>query len=226
MKDTSLLKSQMTFTPVLKDRLFYDQYQYCISFHLVDANALRTNKPLCHKDIDANIARRESWRVRFGHKTVTKDEIDRLHTTCDVLSTAVGAYKKVIYSNHLYVYSNELALLQSLNDLDFVKYPILTKAQVILPRDTIILKKPKYNFRTYFKMRGVTKQQIETLNDFFNLNKELIKPSPSLRYSLARSTHWLMDYQFADHSDPKLITVINLICPGITRKTLNIMAAK
>ena len=138
----------------------------------------------------------------------------------------VGAYKKVIYSNHLYVYSNELALLQSLNDLDFVKYPILTEAQVILPRDTIILKKPKYNFRTYFKMRGVTKQQIETLNDFFNLNKELIKPSPSLRYSLARSTHWLMDYQFADHSDPKLITVINLICPGITRKTLNIMAAK
>jgi hypothetical protein len=216
----------MTFTPVLKDRLFYDQYRYCISFHLVDANALRTNKPLCHNEIDKNIARRESWRVRFGHKAVTQDEIDRLHIACDVLSNTAGTYKKVIYSNHLYVYSNDLALLQSLNDLDFVKYPVLTEAQVILPRDTILLKKSKYNFRTYFKMRGVTKQQIATLNDFFNLNKELINPSPSLKHSLARNTHWLMDYQFADHSDPKLITVINLICPGITRKTLNIMAAK
>ena len=226
MKDISLSTSQMTFIPVLKDRLFYDQYRYCISFHLENANSLRTDKPLCRIDIDKNIARRESWRVIFGHNTITQDEIDRLHITCDVLLTATDVYKKVIYSNHLYVYSNDLALLQSLNDLNFVKYPILTEAQVILPRDTILLKKPKYNFRTYFKMRGVTKQQIATLNDFFNLNKELIKPSPSLKYSLARSTHWLMDYQFADHSDPKLITVINLICPGITRKTLNIMAAK
>jgi hypothetical protein len=216
----------MTFTPVDKDRLFYDQYRYCISFFLEDAYALRSSNALSHDSIDKHIAERHSWRARFGYKATTQDAIDKLHAVCDVLMASTGAYKKVVYSNGLNVYSNDLSTLQSLNDLHFVQYPVLSEAQVTLPRDTLLLKTSDYKFRTYFKMKGVTKQQMTNLNDFFKLNQEIIKPSTSLKKSVASYRSWLMDHHFVDHSDPKLITVINLVCPGITRKTLNIMAAK
>jgi hypothetical protein len=47
------------FKTVAKDRLFYDQFEYCIGFHLDEVSALRE---LDHVRIDDLIQRRKAWR--------------------------------------------------------------------------------------------------------------------------------------------------------------------
>ena len=62
-RDTLFLTNlNLKFKPVVKDRLFYDQYTYCIGFHLDEVSCLRE---LNHQYIDVIIDRR-----RHGERLV------------------------------------------------------------------------------------------------------------------------------------------------------------
>ena len=59
------MATQLKFKTVLKDKLFYDNYRYCVSFHLDEITAL---KILDHEHIDIIIARRKTWREMSRHR--------------------------------------------------------------------------------------------------------------------------------------------------------------
>jgi hypothetical protein len=56
------------FKPVRKDRLFYDQFEYCIGFRLDEVSCLRV---LDHAHIDDMIERRKQWREIAQQRWVT-----------------------------------------------------------------------------------------------------------------------------------------------------------
>ena len=91
-KDTlSLTKLIQNFKSIIKDRLFYDRYEYCFCFTLAEANVLRGLK---HELIDSRLNQRIEWREMARQRwpktsegtfwnTITDQVREDLHTICE-----------------------------------------------------------------------------------------------------------------------------------------------
>jgi len=225
-----LITSNLKFKTVSKDRLFYDQYQYSASFPLKEANALRQN--LCHQSIDRVLERRQAYWSTIPHRqhrVINQDDIDRLHRVCDFLLSVTHEYKLVFYYNHwLTIYTNSLELLEQVDALDYIDVKNHSQVRVDRPRDTIVLKNPKHTKRSYFREFAITNHDKEILVNFFNNQQDYIKISPGLRdwMKKGRIHNYVFDYFFIDYSDDQWLTMLNLVRPGLIRKTVKILQDK
>ena len=161
-KDTlSLTKLIQNFKSIIKDRLFYDQYRYCLGFHLSEVSCLRE---LDHDYIDTVIKRRRQWRqvslqqwgigparniLAHRDREILDETVVNLHTLTDTLLNSFSEFKLVTSVNTAWVYTNDLDLLTTVNDLHFLMINQCTEAVVTRPKDTIKLKDPKHSNRAY-----------------------------------------------------------------------------
>lgn len=238
-KDISFLTS-LKFKPVKKDRLFYDQFHYCLGFHLSEASCLRV---LDHAHIDDLIERRKQWREiaqqrwkngRRSHATImskrwqeiTAKTSEDLHAVAKVLLATTDKFKLVVSINQAWVYSNELTLLNQLDQMSELNYKIYTQAQVVRPKNTIQLKNPQYQFRTYFKLTKLSYEQKDHLMDFLYNQRDHVRTSPALQRWIDQPFNRMQDYFFVDHDSELWLTMLNLVTPGIIRKTMHIIPAK
>lgn len=239
IKDTLSLTNRK-FKPVKKDRLFYDQYEYCLSFYLDEVSCLRV---LDHEHIDDFIVRRQQWREiaqqrwktsRQAHgvimgrrwKEITEKTIDDLHTLADQLLQTTAQFKLVVSVHQGYVYTNDLALIDQLDQLPELAYKSYTQAQIHRPRDTVILKNPTHKFRSYFKCKTLTGLQKQHLEDFLYGQRDLIRVSPALQRWIDQPFVRTQDYFFVDHEAENWVTMLSLVVPGIIRKSMHIIPAK
>ena len=95
------------FKTVVKDRLFYSQFEYCIRFCLEEVSCLRT---LDHAQIDRMIERRIAWRTisQTMHSStpttvlsnqsnkITETTVKNLHTLAEILLTTPVNFKLVV----------------------------------------------------------------------------------------------------------------------------------
>lgn len=232
-KDTlSLTKLIQNFKSIIKDRLFYDRYEYCFCFTLAEANVLRGLK---HELIDSRLNQRIEWREmarKRWRKTldntvwnVITDEIRAdLHTVCDVIINS-GVDCKIAVSHHVtYLYTNDLPLIDQLRKFRCLSNVHYTRAVVNRPKNTVRLKKSLYTTRSYFNYTKITPQEKENLKNFFTNQKEHIRISPSLHVFLHEKPYQrTMDHYFIDYSDQQWLTMLALIRPGLIRKTLEIV---
>jgi hypothetical protein len=228
------------FKLVVKDRLFYDRFEYGLRFHLDEVNCLRT---LDHAYIDKMIERRIAWRqidqtltksksasliatvVSNRSKIITDATVENLHTFAEVLLTTPAAFKLVVSAFTGYVYTNDLTLIDQVAKLSGIANPEYTRAVVGRPKNTIQLKDPKYQWRSYFKLSKLTAEQKQYLTNFLT-NQHDVRTSPAL-------TNWInfrytrtQDYFFVDYNEPTWLTMLSLVQPGLIRKTLQIVPAK
>jgi hypothetical protein len=237
-----LTKSIQQFKPVVKDRLFYNRFEYAIGFELDEASCLRD---LSHDEIDRTIERRREWRsiaMQRWHKTgqilgkqanilgrrrkdITDDTVKNLHTLADILLTATVDNKLVVSANQAHVYTNDVAFIEQIDQLDFLTQKYYTQAKIARPQNTIQLKNPKHRFRSYFKTIKLTKDQKTQLTGFL-INQTTVRPSPALNQWLAGAFNRTQDYFFVDHDEMSWLTMLALVQPGIIRKTQQIIAAK
>ena len=138
------------FKLVVKDRLFYDRYEYCVRFHLEEVSCLRT---LDHTHIDKMVERRIAWRRidQAMHRStpttvlsnqsnkITKSTVENLHILAEVLLTTPAAFKLVVSAFTGYVYTNDLTLIDSVSKLPGVQYTEYSRAIVGRPKNTIQL---------------------------------------------------------------------------------------
>lgn len=228
------------FSAVKKDRLFYDRFEYCIGFHLDEANCLRK---LDHASIDDIIQRRQKWReiaqMRWingmqKHGTIlgrrfqeiTETTVAHLHALAEMLITNPTEFKLVVNLNQGYVYTNDLILINRLDRLPMLEYKTFTQAQIVRPKNTVALQKTKHKFRTFFKTMNLTAQQREHLENFLIGQSELIRISPALQRWIDQPFVRVQDYFFVDHDSETWLTMLNLVLPGLTRKTMHIITAK
>lgn len=230
----------LKFNPVLKDRLFYDRFEYCISFNLDEANCMRV---LDHAHIDDMLERRQQWREiaqqRWNNgrtkqstiltrrwREITETTKKDLHTVATALLATVNEYKLVTSIHQAWVYSNDLDLMHRLGALAELRSKWFTQAKISRPKNTIQLKNPRHALRTYLRLCRITDQQKTHLEQFLQSQKSHVRLSPALCQWLDLPYSRVQDYFFVDHDSQAWITMLNLVVPGLVRKTMHIIPAK
>ena len=228
------------FKSVNKDRLFYDRYKYCLGFYLDEVSCLRD---LDHAMIDDTMGRRKQWReiaqqrwsnghqrhgviLRRVWREITEKTVTDLHMLADQLLTTSAEYKLVVSVNQGYIYTNNLKLIDQLSAMPELAYKTYTQARVTRPKNTIELKNPQYQFRTYFKLMKLTAQQKDQLMEFLHGQKSHVRLSPGLHRWFDTPFNRSQDYFFVDHNTESWLTMLSLVHPGIVRKTMHIIPAK
>lgn len=241
----SLTKTAQTFKSVVKDRLFYNRFEYTIGFQLDEATCLRES--LETERIDRMIERRIAWREisqqRYAgnvksslfpgaatilarrQKEITEDTVANLHKLADLLLTTPADFKLVVSVDQGHVYTNDLALIDQINNLPGITQKSYSRAVVVRPKDTIQLKDPKHEFRSYFKINKITQEQKDHLTAFL-ANQQTVRLSPALQHWTTTPFNRTQDYFFVDHDEMSWLTMLSLVLPGLIRKTMQIIQAK
>ena len=225
------------FKPIVKDRLFYDQFEFCIKFHLEEVSCLRT---LDHAQIDRMIERRIAWRsisntftqsspqitiLSNRSNAISETTVRNLHTLADALLTTAADFKLVVSAFTGYVYTNNLALIKKVANLPGIINTEYSQAIVGRPKNTIQLKDPKYQWRSYFKMSKLTNEQKSQLKGFL-ANQPAVRLSPGLKQWIDTKFTRTQDYFFIDYNETLWLTMLGLVQPGLIRKTLAIIPTK
>ena len=235
-----MTKSIQQFKLVIKDRLFYNRYEYAVGFHLDEVSCLRE---LNHARIDRMIERRIAWRdiaqqrtsgksTLVGHtiltrryKEITDTTVSNLHQLTEQLLTTSADFKLVVSVNTAHVYTNDLTLINQVSDLPGLTQKEYNRAVVGRPPNTIQLKNPTHKFRSYFKMIKLTDDQKNHLINFL-ANQPAARISPALVSWLNSPLRRTQDYFFIDHGTMSWLTMLSLVLPGLIRKTMQIIPAK
>lgn len=232
--------TNLKFKTVKKDRRFYDQFDYCIGFHLDEVNCLRV---LDHAHIDDMIERRKQWREvaqqrwvsgRQKHgiimsrrwKDITEKTVLDLHALAQVLLNTTVDFKLVVSMSQGYVYTNNLSLIDQLDHMPELTHKTYTQAQVVRPKNTIQLKNPQYQYRTYLSMCKLTAEQRHNLEEFLITQSTHVRISPALARWIDTAFNRTQDYFFVDHNTESWCTLLSLVQSGIIRKTMHIIPAK
>ena len=198
---------------------------------------------LDHAHIDDMIERRKQWREiaqqrwvsgRQKHgiimsrrwKDITEKTVQDLHTLAEALLNTSVDFKLVVSMNQGYVYSNDLDLLEQLNNMPELTYKTYTQAQIVRPKNTIQLRNPRHQFRTYLIMCKLTADQRYRLEEFLITQSAHVRLSPALTRWIDQPFNRTQDYFFVDHDAESWCTLLSLVQPGIIRKTMHIITAK
>lgn len=221
---TALLDSPMLdIKSVPRDRLYYKDYHYSAQFYLQNASAIRE---LDHAKIDAYVAYRKELRAYTNwNRQVTPANQQQLHNVCNLFLGFLEPCKRMVYTNHVYFYTNCLQDIKSVAEHPDVAHFEIAKADVCLPHDVVLLKEPKRKYRTYLKERWIPEGQTPVLRNFLLAREDCFDFTPLFK---KRLTDWdkfyTMSHFFVDHDDPKDLLMLELVIPGLVRKTMPIQA--
>jgi hypothetical protein len=165
-----------------------------MGFYLEEVSCLRE---LDHDSIDDNMERRKQWReisqqrwvnsrqqhgtiLRRNWRPITEKTVSDLHTVAEQLLTTSADYKLVVSVNQGYVYTNNVSLIDQLSGMPELNYKTYTRARVTRAKNTIALKNPQYQFRTYFKLIKLTVPQKNQLMNFLHGQQGHVRLSPGL----------------------------------------------
>jgi len=230
----------LIFKPNSRDRLFYDQWEYCLGFSLDEVNALRE---LDHDRIDRILRHRRQWREQvskrwasgvMGHagimrtpqKVITSEVVANLHKFCDLLLTTEYKFKLVLSTTTAWIYTNDVDFLLELDQIEYLKHKHYTQAVVARPKNTITLKNPKNRYRSYLKHIKLTSEEKQQLCSFLTNQADTIRISPAMRRWTEQLYHRTQDYFFIDYDTESWLVLLSLVHPGLIRKTMELIPAK
>ena len=246
------MTTQLKFKFVQKDKLFYDNYRYCISFHLAEVSALKT---LDHEHIDMIIARRKTWREMSRQRwtsvkapavpiirptgithipqtimskrwrEITEEVECNLHTLAKTLINTSINFKFVTSVDQGWVYTNSKILIKQLAKIDALAFKEYKEVQINRPKNTIKLKNPIHTHRSYFRIAKLTDIEKNNLINFFVNQKDHIRISPALAKWTVIPFKRTQDYFFIDYTGEEWLIMLALIKPGLIRKTADIIPA-
>lgn len=216
-----------------RDRFYYDQYEYAVTFRQPELGCLRerpTNEQLWR-----NINQRRHYRNIYGRgpDPFTAEIIMELEDTRQFLET-LGDYKLVISHDFGTVYTNDVNAVQRCQDRWDTRCSDPRRALITKPRDTILLNEPKFQYRTYFRDRALPDNtERERFRNWINaVDKKEINLSGALRrwlmderkYRISiNNKFWLQRHYYVEHNSPQYTSMIGLMCPGWVRKTCSVV---
>ena len=223
-----------------RSSLYYNAYEYAMTWQQDEIGCIRS---LDQKKMQSHIrvrmeyeARRNSHYQRYGEKFESKFTTrccDNLEGMRALLATETPPKKMVFFNNYLTVYTNNLGLHGRLMACDWIESVDLKRAELNLPPDTILLKNPQYQYRTYFRGRSLGKTQKSRLAAWITTQGDDVAASKSLQAFLdieinpTRVYWWRNDatesYYYIEHNSLQYETMLSMICPGMVRKTLPIV---
>jgi len=161
--------------------------------------------------------------VRYDRKGfISPRERDDILDFLAQLCTAAAPLRTAVSGNTVWVYSNDIDFLQSLADSDYNRRPELIKVHLDRPRDTVMLKKSDYQFRTYFRDCNITAENRQYLQNWIH-NQQDIRLSPGLQEWRTNNWRNLYSNYFFDHNDIRLTQMLGLILPRAIKTTKTIV---
>ena len=210
--------------PILVPRssLYFHKWQYVMLFLLPEASFLRE---LNHNKIDQSINYRNEWLARrSGRSSISSDTRGILHQACDYLLTRANPFKKVVCGNGLWVYTNNPEDFEDIASIPTGEVLYINQAEVTLTANAVTLKNPRHAFRTYFRDRWLSNDELTALRRYFNARPGLFRQGPGFAKLVQGRRMWMASNHFVDHDEPNADFLINMAVPGIVRKTLPIIA--
>lgn len=219
---------------VQRTTLFYDKYQWCARFFMPECHALRR---LDHRWVDRTIQQRRRWGRRLVTRPVgswqgvwepleiTAEMEDNLHVLCDFLLQDHTSRRIRIQEDHLFVYSNDQQLFDSIAALKVCQLSNIIKVQLTGTPGTINLRSSDHVLRTYLHAVRFTAHTAESVRRFL-LAQQDIKLSPSLSSWCTNNWLWTQRHFFLDHDSDNTIKMLQLIAPGLVKRTLPITTDK
>jgi hypothetical protein len=189
------------------------------------------------------IERRIAWRridqslpqSKSAHMTVTMlsnrsnkithATVEHLHTLADVLLTTTANFKLVVSVFTGYVYTNDLTLIDQLAKLPGMSNIEYNQAVIGRAKNTVALKNPQHQWRSYLKINKLSIEQKTYLKNFL-ANQPAVRASPALQQWMDAKLITTHDYFFIDYNETAWLTMLSLVQPGLIRKTLQIVPAK
>ena len=214
-----------------RDRLYYDQYAYCLHISLQDLCALRQRthsgiEQFCNQiNWARDINYGGSWRWPMRRlRPVTDQSRENCHLALNALNGITIPHKLIINEDWGYIYTNNLDPLNELIASPGVSVQDVRLAVVDRPRDTLVIKSSIHEQRTYFRNQSITAEQKKDTVKFLS-NRCEIRTSPSM-------TSWLHDFPqhryvcdnyFVDHNDDGFLTMLHLVVPLKIKKTYKLL---
>ena len=216
-----LLDSQK-YKPVRRDRLFFDQYHYCMSFRFAESGRMRSLQPRDIKQsvLYANTMMRHSMNTRTR---ISQEYEGLMLELATLIGTIAVPFKRVVYSDWQYFYSNDVEFFDWLARFPQVNYVNYTRADIVMPRDTVVLKSSDYQWRSYFRDRWYSQDQLSTLSKFLLSRPEQFAITRHWQDRLQSQHRWISRSFFVDHHDQRDIMLLNMALPGAIRKTMPIL---
>lgn len=206
-----------------------------------EASALRD---LDENQINSTLDRRHQWRMAAQQRWqsqgmawtaispprlssgITPETRHNLLEIAQVLNQTTAKFKHVTGVQNVWIYTNDLSLFDSLSNLNSIRGAMFTQAIVARPRNTVCLKNPQWGTRTYFRNLNLTAKEKQHIQNFLENNRDNLRASPALLRWCDDGYLRLQDWYFVDHTDPGLLLLLNLIRPGLIRKSQPIIADK
>ena len=212
----------MLFRTDSRSRLYYNQYQYSASFALPGAHRVRN-----YKNEDTIIASVRHYNSNVVTRTwgdlISDVQLGNLLAISQLLKTSSESYKYISCFNWMYIYTNDVALLEAISQSPAVTDAKYSQAVVDLPSDVVVLKQSKYQYRTYFKSKSVSTEASARVRKFLLDRTDCYRFTPGLKHMLqTRQQMYFRDYYFVDHNGPGDMLMLAMVCPGIVRKTMPI----
>ena len=223
-----------------RSSLYYNTYEYAMTWQQDEIGCIRSldqNKMQSHIRMRMDYEQRRnnqynSYEHNFESKFTTRCR-DNLEGMRALLAAETHPKKMVFFRNFLTVYTNNLGLHGRLMACDWIRSVDIKQAELNLPPDTILLKNPQYQYRTYFRGRSLGKTQKARLAAWIQTQSSEITASKSLQAFLeiepnpTRVLWWRSDatesYYYIEHNSLQYETMLSMICPGMVRKTMPIL---
>lgn len=213
--------------------MFFDQYQYGLRCQILHITAIRHYTGNFVSDgakAQRMLDMMKCWNthisiVRCDRKGfISPRERDNILDFLAQLCTVTAPLRTAVSGNTVWVYSNDIDFLQSLADSDYNRRPELIKVHLDRPRDTVMLKKSDYQFRTYFRDCNITSENRQYLENWIH-NQQDIRLSPGLQEWRTNNWRNLYSNYFFDHNDIRLTQMLGLILPRAIKTTKTIVIA-
>jgi len=217
--------SELTFKTQIRNSLYYGQYEYAGRFYLENSSCLRN---LDLEQVQSRI------RYRKYNQLPSQADFD-IENILDLRERLTHNWaqpnKRISNYDDMYLYTNNLLQLQNIMSAQYLTKKSISRAQVSLPSNVILLKNPKHQYRTYFKEKWLEINHGVALAKFLLSRRDCYGYTPGFEYHLTRYNKMptgnigrlcLRSHYFVDHDSPGDALMLSMICPGIVRKTLPI----
>ena len=214
-----------------RSALYFCQYEYVVNLPCTDAWVMRD---LDRQVIEEKIAQRVSHASNRGKPWDTADLRKTVMRIVDTLETLKSKFMHRSFGwQALHVYTNDLddvnTLMTAFNNNVTVK-----QAAVVYPSGVIMLAtEPKYPFRTYFRDRRMPTAKKQALWAWISNQTPDLEASPTTKkwfendggykpYWVVGRSEWCRGHYYIEHTDLKHLTMMAMVMPGVTRKTVQV----
>lgn len=210
-----------------RSSLYFGQWHYVIRIKVPEAWLLRK---LDDTSIRQRIRRREEY-VKIHRQGPFWDDgtLECVFQTAAELRALEGDFlHRIVHSDICHVYTNSVEDMLML----FKQHPDaeIRQANVSVPAGVVLLKsQPRYPYRTYFRERDFKPNQKQSLWNWVQAQDEDMTPSPATKKWLNGTSEWQWNHQYCrryyyvEHTDMAHVMMLNLVCTGLVRKTMQVL---